>query len=246
MRSKKQNLSLATRSETVSQAHGFSLIELLVVVSIVTIMTLATVPAFSGLQRASGVTKGAYDLAGTLEQARTYAMSNNTYVFVGIAERDGLNTSIDGVGKLWVAAVFSKDGTRDFGTNNSNLAPLTKLRHFDNMHLDGSNSLPDSGGMTRPSVLNAFKIGTSEASAGRIFSWPLSGSTPTCQFRNIIQFDPRGVASIPPTSPSASVSVPQWLEIGLSEARGNTTITSRNCAALMVEGVTGSVKVYRP
>ena len=72
--------------------------------------------------------------------------------------------------------------------------------------------------------------------------WPLSASSPNYTFSKIIQFDPRGTATLQ----SSGRSLPQWMEIGLAPARGNVAVSGANCAALLLDGVTGSVKIYRP
>ena len=73
-------------------------------------------------------------------------------------------------------------------------------------------------------------------------AWPLSGGSPTYTFSKVIQFDPRGSATLQ----SSGRSMPQWMEIGLAPARGNVAASGANCAALLLDGVTGSVKIYRP
>src|SRR5947207_11082619 len=64
---------------------GFTLIELMVVATIIIILTLLVVPAFTNIKGAGDVTSRAYTIKGLLEQARTYAMANNTYTWVGFA-----------------------------------------------------------------------------------------------------------------------------------------------------------------
>lgn len=221
-----------------SRCKAFSLVELLVVVGIVGVLTVAAVPAFSNLRGAGAVTRGAYDLASMLEQARTYAVANNTYVFVGLLERDGNDATRSGIGELWIAAVASKDGTKNFGANSANLMPLSKIIKYSELHL--ADELPSTGDLARPVVEDAFRLGNSAATAPNSFSMTQAGTA--MQFTKIIQFDPRGTAKIP----SSVSAIPSKMEIGLAEARGNTALSSQNCAALVVDGVTGSVRVYRP
>ena len=74
------------------------------------------VPAFSGLKGSRDITASAYDIAGTLEGARAYAMANRTYVWVGFFEEDGSKASAAsataGVGRVVLSVVASKDGSR--------------------------------------------------------------------------------------------------------------------------------------
>ena len=90
--------------------------------------------------------KAAYDISGVIEQARSYAMANNTYVFVGLAEVDASNAESaagqqSGTGRVVLAAAGSKDGTRNFAATN--LVALSKIRRFDNLHL--ADAPPNSG-----------------------------------------------------------------------------------------------------
>ncbi|CAN5719782.1 hypothetical protein BH09VER1_BH09VER1_34610 [soil metagenome] len=225
--------------------RAFSLIELLSVMAIIGMMTVAVVPAVNSIKGGSTLTKTAYDISGVLEQARAYAMANNTYVFVGLTEVNASNSDSalgqqPGTGRVVLVAAGSKDGTRSFGTGNSNLVALSKVRRFDNIHLDSAP--PNTGNMTRPAVAAGYQAGSPSFAAESSFQWPLSGASANYTFTKIIQFDPRGTASIQ----SSSRTIPQWLEIGLAPSRGDTVVAEANGAALLLDGVTGSVKIYRP
>jgi prepilin-type N-terminal cleavage/methylation domain-containing protein len=223
---------------------AFSLIELLSVMAIIGMLTAAVIPALNSIKSGGGVTSAAYDISSTLEQARAYAMANNTYVFVGLAEVSGTaaesGAQQSGSGRVVVAAAGSRDGTRSFGTGNANLVPLSKLRRFDNVHL--ANTVPNQDNSSRPSVADDYRAGNVAFVAERTFGWPLAGNSPTYTFSKIIQFDPRGTASVQ----SSARHLPQWMEIGLVPTKGDTIVQSANYAALLLDGVTGSVKIYRP
>ena len=91
--------------------------------AIILVMTALLVPAFNALSGGNNFTRAAYDIAGTLDQARAYAMANKTYVFVGIEEVDvtvsssaspqTAATATTG-GRVAVAVVASRDGTRGY------------------------------------------------------------------------------------------------------------------------------------
>ena len=219
---------------TKQYSQGFTLVELLTVMAIMALMTGAAVSAVSAIKDAGGVTKAASDIAGTLDQARSYAMANNTYAFVGLAERDGMDPSKNGNGQVVVMVAGSKDGTRDFGGSGSNLRELTKVRRLDNLRL--TDTLPNTGDLARPEVAETYRLGNDSFAADDKFT------AAGYEFTKIIQFDPRGTASIP----SGSKSIPQWMEIALVPARGAAVEGKGNCAALVLDGVTGSTKIYRP
>ncbi|MFZ4773759.1 MAG: pilus assembly FimT family protein [Terrimicrobiaceae bacterium] len=232
-------------SQKKRSCQGFSLIELLSVMAIIGMLMAAAVPAMNSIKGGGDLMKAAYDIGGVLEQARAYAMANNTYVFVGLTEVNASNSESaggqqPGTGRVVLAAAGSKDGTRSFGTGNANLVALTKIRRFDNLHLEGA--VPNSGNMARPAVSDGFRAGSAAFAAENSFSWPLTGASASYTFTKIIQFDPRGTASLQ----SSGRSLTQWMEIGLTPAKGDVAVNSANCAALLLDGVTGSVKIYRP
>src|ERR1700722_3117876 len=67
---------------------AFTLIEMLVVMSIVVLLTALLVPAFNGIGGSTSFTGTGYNIGSLLGQARAYAMANNTYVYVGFQEVD--------------------------------------------------------------------------------------------------------------------------------------------------------------
>ena len=123
-------------------ARGFTLVEMLAVMTVIVILLSLVVPAFTKLTSANSLTKGVYDISGQLEQARAYAKANNTYTWVGFYEEAmGQNGVGPAIGHVVVSVVASKDGTALY-TNNptvpfvaSNLIQIGKLTSIDNIHL---------------------------------------------------------------------------------------------------------------
>src|SRR6266481_5942490 len=126
---------------------AFTLIELLVVIGVIILLTALLTPAFTNLKSASDVTSAAYTIKGVLEQARTYAISNNTYAWVGFYEEDAsqpsTNPATAGTGRLVMSIVASKDGTKVYTTATSpavtieptRLSQVYKLMKIDGIHL---------------------------------------------------------------------------------------------------------------
>lgn len=166
---------------SLSKQRGFTLVELLVVIGIIFLMMGLAAPTLTGTSGGRSVTNAAYSLADLLEQARTYAIANNTYVWVGFFEEDGSKTSATqnatpGTGRVIVTVVASLDGSRyndalmdastppAFGTEPATVSPsrnqvklvaLNKPLKLDNMHLGSS-----VGGMpSRPIVQPDYQVG---------------------------------------------------------------------------------------
>jgi prepilin-type N-terminal cleavage/methylation domain-containing protein len=159
-------------------SRGFSLIELLSVMAIFTVMMALVVPAITGVKSGQDVARSAYDLAGLLEQARTYAIAHNTYVWVGFFEEDGTQPSrkpavAGNGGRIVVSVVASKDGSRyndavidaqtpgAFGANTiSNpveIVPIHRLVKIDGIRM--VQSTPAGSSLVRSTVPAEYQLG---------------------------------------------------------------------------------------
>ncbi len=244
--------------------RAFSLVELLVVMGVIVILAALAVPAMNAIRGAGDVTSSAYEIMGALEQARSHAMANNTYVFVGFFEEDGAvsgSAGTPGTGRVVVASAASADGTRGYSSTGSVTrldATASALRSvmrpvkLDNLHLD---ELPASVPPRSDTAPNAYQVGAadfakrpSSASGGSLvpneatFSHPLGASSGSAQytFQKIIQFDPRGNASKIRDTP------PRLIEIGLRPARGNAPdANTPNVVAVQLTGIGGAVDLFR-
>ena len=225
---------------------AFTLVELLTVMAIILILAVALLPAVTGITTAGRLTTTAANIASILEQARTYAMGNNTYVYLGLQEVDEVTpTAHDGVGRVVIAVVASRDGSRPYTTGPltaSDLGAISKLQPFDNAHLVSASSLMNGTGMTsRP----AASVDLSSTTATTTFQWPLTGTAQN-NFTKVIEFDPQGMARVQ-TGTGYNPTAQAYIEISLVGSNGDVAAAkSSNQAAVQVDGITGSVRVYRP
>jgi prepilin-type N-terminal cleavage/methylation domain-containing protein len=240
---------------------GFTLIELLVVISIIAILLVLMAPAFTTLKSGGDVTSAAYTTKGVLDQARTYAMANNTYTWVGFYEEDvsqpsivhGLDPCTGCVGRLVMSIVASKDGTMIYTAPLTSVVTLTpanliqvgKPTKIDNVHLKtfaaGSGTAPANTFATRPAVgSTAAQIGDNAPPSPSLrFQYPLASSA-QYTFSKAIQFSPRGEAVIDNSNyTSTPVS-----EIGIQPTHG-VTLSLTNNSAIQLTGMSGDVKIYR-
>jgi prepilin-type N-terminal cleavage/methylation domain-containing protein len=200
----------APRRAAALREGGFTLLELLIVVGIIGLLMVLIAPAFTTMKSGSDFTSAVNGIRDVLENARTYAKANRTYVFVGLAEADSsvdsgaspqVTTGATPYGRVAVAVVASKDGTRHFNYTTTNqgadwqanyadstkpeyhgghLTPVGKLQRFENLHF-----MPvDFGPWTPTTNANSkmaryqptgppYILGNSASTSVTPFTWPL-------------------------------------------------------------------------
>jgi prepilin-type N-terminal cleavage/methylation domain-containing protein len=257
------------------RAGAFTLLELLIVISIIALLLVLMGPAFTSLKSGTDVTSAAYTIKGVLDTARTYAQANNTYTWVGFFEEDISNPPNPGTGRLVISIVASKDGTNVYGSGTvvidpTKLLQVGKLIKIDNIHVplfalgtgmgDTFDARPSPSPATdanysRFGELNGLPPNTAPLTTPHSFQYPVGNPAPTAQytFSKLLQFNPRGDSRVS----GDSYDVRQVVEIGLLQTHGSATPPPRsgggtsfvtwdgNVAAVQITGFGGSVKIYR-
>src|SRR6266542_2085586 len=208
------------------RVSAFTLLELLIVLSIIGILLVLLAPAFTSLKCGTDVTSAAYTIKGVLDTARTYAKANNTYTWVGFYEEDVSQPSVipapnpvcpGCVGRLVMSIVASKDGTKVYDANSTSIDPtrliqVGKLVKLENIHLGllplGTGTPPgdtfDSRPLPTPAPANDSRFGELNGSptapttnSQYPFQYPV-GSPALAQytFQKTLQFNPRGESTI--------------------------------------------------
>lgn len=253
---------------------AFTLLELLVVIAIIVVLMALLAPAFTSLKGAGDVTSAAYTIKGVLEQARTYAMANHTYTWVGFYEEDGSKpsakpTATPGVGRIIISAVASKDGSRyrdalfdaanppPFDNsvsprplnNRVLLAQLGNLIRIENAHLATTQIGPNP-----PTIVNSYLVGHDQ-----FRSHPASTPAPTppyvlnpTTFTYPLSGTPYYVfeksIEFSPKGSATKIddSLTQVMEIGVQ--RTHVAVVDGadpNVIAIRVAGIAGNVEIYR-
>ncbi len=170
------------------------------------IMAILAVLVASGLQSAFGAGFGSEvsDIASTFMRARSYAIANNTYTFVGVTEvsasTPASSAQTTGSGRIGVVVYATNDGTRGYDPTTTTLpialpqtavAPFTNtklvvvapLRHFDNIHLTTlTTAIIGKFGSSYPITSTTmtynsyYDLATTTLPSQTTMSWPVSGS----------------------------------------------------------------------
>ena len=263
--------SLNTQPSTLNSVRerslaGFTLLELLIVMGIIAVLLVLIAPAFTTIKSGADATSAAYTIKGVLDQARTYAMANNTYTWVGFFEEDVSQSSTNpatlGVGRVVMSAVASKDGTEvytsvsgpaaDMDSNGTRLSQIGKLVKIDNMHLRTFSNGTGTGDTfpIRPAVPGGSpdnaKIGdTSPPDSLRYFHYPATGTEGAAQykFRKMIQFNPRGECR----PQNDNYEMRAVIEVDFQPIHGTAVASvddNKDCA-VQLTGFSGNTKVYQ-
>ena len=231
-------------------------------------------PAFTNIKTGNDITTAAYTISGVLEQARNYAMANNTYVYVGFYEESASSLSATnatppypGKGRLVLATVASKDGTKsseDLSSTLTNPIPLTanKIIQIGNLvKIEGIHVTDIGAPSPAPSV-----SADPNSIAGRP-NVPYTYASPSFDYMNRINSDeikPENHTKFPFTAQgytfyktvrfnprgeanlNASYDLRRAAEIGLRPTHGaSVDANSSNVVAIQFSGVGGNFKIYR-
>jgi prepilin-type N-terminal cleavage/methylation domain-containing protein len=235
--------------------RAFTLIEVLAVIVIMTISAALALPALMKDNR--DFSKTIYDVTGFIDMARSYAITNNTYVWVGFAEQKGLvGISLPGGwsrdNEVVMAAFASRDGTRLYADSYSMasgqqidpamLYQLGNLLRLKRCRLDTI----DASLIKRPLIPESkFQIASrdfeyaDDQKTPVSINYPLTGKS-TYQFQKIIQFSPLGDATKINDVPRRAI------EVGLCATGGPAKTPNRNAVAVQIVGIAGQIKTYRP
>jgi type II secretory pathway pseudopilin PulG len=245
------------------ERFAFTLIELLVVIAILIVLTALLAPALTSLKSAGDVNSAADTIKGVVEQARNYAMANNTYTWVGLFEEDASTSTpaVAGNGRLVMSTVASSDGTSVYGSGTGAIDPtklkqIGKLVKINNVHLPlfavglGTGDTfdtrpvlqfdPTAGyNYSRFGELNGATPNTAPYTTPYNFQYPVGNPAPTAQytFGKLLQCSPLGEVRVN----GNSYQVRGVVEIGLVQTHTNVVPTPTSGAGTSTATYGGNV-----
>ena len=238
---------------------GFTLVELIVVIALISTLMVLVAPAFTGIKSAGDVTSAAYTIKDALEQARTYAMAYKTYVWIGFYEepagQPSTNPATPGTGRIVISTIASADGTTVYNPRSlaaidpTRVTQLNKLVKVEGTHLA---TFPDGSGTgdtfdSRPAAIyETAKIGDTTPPNPSLtpFQYPVGNPAPAAQYTFVkaVEFSPRGEARIN----NRNYTLKTVAEIGLQPTHGTAVdVNSRNIIAIQFGALGGDLKIYR-
>lgn len=213
--------------------------ELLTVIAVMSLLVSLAVPALSSIAMGNQMNQSLIQLSGTLDQARQYAISHNTYVWVALRP----HTEDPKGDELSVAVLASKTGTdpspwSNYGTvPNAQIDLISRPRTFEKLKFEEANTFSAS---QIPGLVgkSATSMDNTPANSMANFMIQLPGTSVPVSFNRVIQFTPSGEARV-------SSGVIDVIEFGVHPTRGKVA-DEHNVAVLRVNGLTGQTTVYRP
>jgi prepilin-type N-terminal cleavage/methylation domain-containing protein len=220
--------SLKSRENLRAQG-GFSLIEMICVLAVVSVMASLAMPAITGIVTGDRLSNNAYTLSDVIQQARAAAMARHTYVWVGFSSYTGA----DGVPTVMVASLTGNSGQASDLTSN-NYVLSEKPVFLRNVAITGAANYATLPGY------DASVTTTDVASQGYSFLATVAGRT-NASFSDVIAFNPNGEANLAQSS-TGTLQLVQCLGMGLQVAPSSSKL---HVAAIQVRGLSGDVTVLR-
>lgn len=219
-------------------ATAFTLVELLTVIAIAALLAVVSIPAISGVTKSSSMNQTVAELAGLLDQARQYAIAQNTYVWVAMRS----DTAADG-DTLSIVILASKSGVDPSPWANYGAVPSTEIAVVTKPRIFRQIQMEEAGTFTATQIatlssLPGVSVANGPSRNTASFSIRLPAATSLASFSRVVQFTPAGQARVT----SSPIDI---IEFGLRPVQG-ARAEQNNVAVIRINGLTSQTTVYRP
>jgi prepilin-type N-terminal cleavage/methylation domain-containing protein len=214
------------RKLSARRAAGFSLIELLCVITIMSVVMATTWTSIVGLISGNKLSNSVYDLSGLVRQAKTAAMTQNTYVWLGF-----YSTTLDGAPTVMVSTVYAKSGLAT-DIQSKNVLSLVRPVTFKNVALDQAKHY-----LTLPGV-----DVTDNNDAATQSNFTFTQNIPNqgiVTFSEVIVFSPDGSVNLPQADGSLSMVPCVGIGLNASPAKVSRTV------GVQIHGLSGQVSIFQ-
>ncbi len=226
------------------QSRGFTLIEILMVITIMAVIMGISIAAFGSFSSQGKTNQTTLEVGGLLEQARQYAVAQNTFVWVVFNKENEPTLKND---EFTVAIVASKDGTDpnpspnraySYGTvPSATLDLISKIKTFQAVQLKNAGSFTSAQIPSLPPTRHGSAMtGFSENAS---FQIQIPGTSSPTLFDRSIQFTPNGGIRY-------NDAPIDFAEFSFQPTQINPEKSDRLAVVVRVNGLTGRTSFYRP
>lgn len=229
-------------------ARGFSLVEIMVVTSIIVLLLGFSTSAFRNVTQGDARERAVVGISSAFEAARQHAVTKSTYTWVAMHSGENRYAKQNVV---TVATFASVDGTRGPSVGNpENVRLLAKVETFEGVDL--LENLPSGTSTYLPPVAS---IESPKKSNFPLRSNDIPREYADLEFDWIVMFTPRGEAVIDrgpasgqPGADADSVDLSDTVQLVVISRKGKSSSEqeSKSAMTLRLNSLTGQLTVFRP
>lgn len=232
---------------------AFTLIELMMVISIMLLVLSFSVPSLSGILKGRKHDQASAALESVLEEARMEAVVQNVYVWVAFknCSMADIPPTPSGEDEIWIMAFRGRTGDKRLAAaQGSGMVPVGTFRR-----LTGANLLP-MGMLPGRLTERLMELSNQAAGKGDVLAMPpaqtrvfWAGNTDTgpISFDRVLRFTPRGEVMWEHGVDGVPLQTEPCFVFGLGRTRrGVPAPNDSDMNAVLLGGFTGRVSLVRP